>query len=169
MSIILKSVRENLRLTQEQVSLLTGVPVKTLRNWEQGVRKPSEWTVDLIIDKMLSAEMQKSIELSVDGDDETSILTFSSIKKRINEVVKDLDIDKVYLFGSYVNGDASPLSDIDLYMESDIFGLEFFGVIEKLRMSLHKKINLLSNRTVLDDSKIYNEIMKTGVAIYERH
>ncbi len=168
MSIILKSVRENLRLTQEQVSLLTGVPVKTLRNWEQGVRKPSKWTVDLIIDKMLSAEMQKSVELSVDGDDETSILTFSSIKMRITEVVKDLDIDKVYLFGSYVNGDASPLSDIDLYMESDIFGLEFYGVIEKLRMHLHKKIDLLSNRTVLVDSKIYNEIMKTGVAIYER-
>jgi len=131
MSIILKSVRKNLRLTQEQVSSLTGIPVKTLRNWEQGIRKPSEWTVDLIIDKMLSAEMQKSIELSVDGD-------------------------------------ASPLSDIDLYMESDIFGLEFYGVIEKLRMHLHKKINLLSNRTVLVDSKIYNEIMKTGVAIYER-
>ncbi len=166
MSKILKRVREN--LTQEQVSLLTGVPVKTLRNWEQGVRKPSEWTMDLIIDKMLSAEMQKSIELSVDGDDETSILTFSSIKMKITEVVKDSDIDKVYLFGSYVNGDASPLSDIDLYMESDIFGLEFYGVIEKLRMHLHKKIDLLSNRTVLVDSKIYNEIMKTGVAIYER-
>ncbi len=102
MSIILKSVRKNLRLTQEQVSSLTGIPVKTLRNWEQGIRKPSEWTVDLIIDKMLSAEMQKSIELSVDGD-------------------------------------ASPLSDIDLYMESDIFGLEFYGVIEKLRMHLIKK------------------------------
>jgi len=168
MSIILKSIRENLKLTQEQVSLLTGVPVKTLRNWEQGVRKPSGWTVDLIIDKMLSAEMQKSIELSVDGDDETSILTFSSIKMRITEVVKDLDIDKVYLFGSYVNGDASPLSDIDLYMESDIFGLEFYGVIEKLRINLHKKIDLLSNRTVLVDSKIYKEIMKTGVTIYER-
>ena len=168
MKITLKTVRENIGLTQEQVSLLTGVPVKTLRNWEQGVRKPSEWTVDLIIDKMLSAEMQKNIELSIDGDDETNILTFSSIKMRITEVVKDLDIDKVYLFGSYVNGDASPLSDIDLYMESDIFGLEFFGVIEKLRMNLHKKIDLLSNRTVLVDSKIYKEIMKTGVAIYER-
>ncbi len=57
MSNNIKIVRENLELTQEQVSLLTGVPVKTLRNWEQEVRKPSEWTIDLVMDRLLRVKI----------------------------------------------------------------------------------------------------------------
>ncbi len=168
MKITLKTVRENIGLTQEQVSEITGVPVKTIRNWEQEIRTPSEWTMDLIIDKILAVEMNKNLEFNEDGDNETSVLTFSMIKKEITEVAKDLDIEKIYLFGSYVKGDASPISDIDLYMQSDIFGLEYFGVIERFRNVLHKKVDLLSNKTILSDSNIYDEIMKTGVVIYER-
>jgi predicted nucleotidyltransferase len=168
MKLTLKTIRENIGLTQEQVSQLTGVPVKTLRNWEQEIRKPSEWTMDLIIDKILATEMNKNIELNEDGDDEISILSFSMIKKEVSEVAKDLDIEKIYLFGSYIKGDVSPLSDIDLYMQSDIFGLEYYGVVERFRNALHKKVDLLSNKTLLPDSKIYDEIMKTGVVIYER-
>lgn len=168
MSIKLKTIRENIGLTQEQVSELTGVPVKTLRNWEQEIRKPSDWTMDLIIDKILNTEMNKNLELNEDGDDEIRVLSFSTIKKEITEVAKDLDIEKIYLFGSYVKGDMSPLSDIDLYMESDIYGLDYYGVVERFRNALHKKVDLLSNKTILPDSKIYNEIMKTGLVIYER-
>ena len=168
MEITLKTIREIIGLTQIQVSEITGVPVKTIRNWEQEIRKPSEWTMDLIIDKILATEMNKHVKLNEDGDDETSILTFSFIKKEITEVAKDLDIEKIYLFGSYIKGDVSPLSDIDLYMQSDIFGLEYFGVVERFRNALHKKVDLLSNKTVLPESKIYDEIMKTGVIIYER-
>ncbi|MDD5070721.1 MAG: nucleotidyltransferase domain-containing protein, partial [Candidatus Omnitrophica bacterium] len=49
-----------------------------------------------------------------------------------NEVPPDFLIDyfKVtplgYLFGSYVKGQATASSDIDLYMESDLYGLEYF-------------------------------------------
>jgi predicted nucleotidyltransferase len=168
MTIKLKKIRENIGLTQEQVSELTGVPVKTLRNWEQEIRKPSEWTMDLIIDKILTSEMNKNLELNDDGDDETSVLSYSLIKKEVTEVAKDLDIEKVYLFGSYVKGDMTALSDIDLYMQSDIFGLDYYGVVERFRNALHKKVDLLSNKTLLPDSKIYDEIMETGVVIYER-
>lgn len=168
MNITLKTIRDNIDLTQEQVSEITGVPVKTIRNWEQEIRKPSEWTMDLIIDKLLTVETNRNRDLNEDGDDETSILSFSLIKKEITEVAKDLDIEKIYLFGSYVKGDVSPLSDIDLYMQSDIYGLEYFGVVERFRNALHKKVDLLSNKTVLPDSKIYDEITKTGVIIYER-
>jgi predicted nucleotidyltransferase len=124
--------------------------------------------MDLIIDKILFTEMTKKLELNEDGDDEIRILSFSTIKKEITEVAKDLDIERIYLFGSYVKGDMSPLSDIDLYMESEIYGLDYYGVVERFRNALHKKVDLLSNKTVLPASKIYDEIMKTGVIIYER-
>jgi DNA-binding transcriptional regulator YiaG len=37
----IKTARVNMGFTQEEVSILTGIPVKTIRNWEQEVRKPS--------------------------------------------------------------------------------------------------------------------------------
>jgi hypothetical protein len=99
MSIKLKTIRNNMGLTQEQVSELTGVPVKTLRNWEQEIRRPSKWTMDLIIDKIIVTEMNKRLELNEDRDDEVRILSFSTIKKEITKVAKDFDIEKIYLFG----------------------------------------------------------------------
>lgn len=168
MKVTVKTIRENIGLTQEQVSLLTGVPVKTLRNWEQEIRKPSEWTMDLVVDRLLRIKLEENLKTEIQTDDEEHIISFLTIKNKVTEVVKEYDIEKVFLYGSYVKGEATPISDIDLYMESDLFGLDFFEIAEVLRESLHKKIGLLSNRTIIAESVIEQEIEKTGVLIYER-
>ncbi len=59
----LKKIRESIGFTQEQVSTLTGVPVKTLRNWEQGLRSPSKWALDLVIDKLLQIHIDEQFSL----------------------------------------------------------------------------------------------------------
>jgi len=164
MSKNIKIVRENLELTQEQVSLLTGVPVKTLRNWEQEVRKPSEWTIDLVMDRLLRVKMEEYANI----DESTGVLSFLTIKENVNKLAENYDIDKVYLFGSYIKGTATEDSDIDIFIESTLYGLDYFGFAEALRERLGKKIGLLSNKTVEANSAIENEINKTGVIIYER-
>jgi len=164
MSHKIKIVRENLELTQEQVSLLTGVPIKTLRNWEQEIRKPSEWTIDLIIDRLLRVKMEEYAQV----DESTGILSFLTIKENVSEVANSYDIEKIFLFGSYIKGTAKEDSDIDIFIESSLFGLDFFGFAEALRERLGKKIGLLSNKTIEPKSVIENEIYETGVLIYER-
>jgi hypothetical protein len=160
----MKILRDNLELTQEQVSLLTGVPVKTLRNWEQEVRKPSDWTLDLVMDRILRVKMEEYSK----ANESIGILSFITIKENVREVAKNYDIKRIYLFGSYIKGNAQEDSDIDLYMESSLFGLDYFSFAESLRSKLNKKIGLLSNKTVKQNSTIENEIFKTGVLIYER-
>lgn len=49
MSTKIRRIRHNTQMTQEEFSNLLNIPLKTLRNWEQGIRKPNDWT-DLIID-----------------------------------------------------------------------------------------------------------------------
>lgn len=164
MSNNIKIIRDNLELTQEQVSLLTGVPVKTLRNWEQEVRKPSEWTIDLVMDRLLRVKLEEYAKI----DEFTGVLSFLTIKENISKIAKNYDIEKVYLFGSYVKGQATQNSDVDLYMESDLYGLEYFEFVEQLREKLKKKVEVLSNKTIQEYSKIDEEINKTGVLIYER-
>jgi len=57
---------------------------------------------------------------------------------------------------------------VDLYMVSSLYGLEYFEFVEELRLALKKKVEVLSNKTVEKQSKIEEEITKTGVLIYER-
>lgn len=164
MSHKIKVVRKNLELTQEQVSLLTGVPLKTLRNWEQEVRKPSEWTIDLVMDRLLRVKMEEYANIA----ESKGILSFLTIKENVSDLAKKYDIEKIYLFGSYIKGTAKEDSDIDIFIESSLFGLDFFGFAEALRERLGKKIGLLSNKTIEPKSVIENEVYKTGVLIYER-
>jgi len=160
----IKLLRENLELTQEQVSSLTGVPVKTLRNWEQEARTPSEWTLDLVMDRLLRVKMEEIAKTS----DSEGVLSFLTIKKNIADIAKNYNVERVYLFGSYVKGQANEKSDVDLYMESELFGLDYFEFAEAIRERLHKKIELLSNKTIVPQSLISKEINSTGVLIYER-
>lgn len=160
----LKAIRENLGLTQLEISNLIGIPVNTLRNWEQETRTPSEWVLNLLIDRIL----RESNEQHSVVDESTSILSFLTIKKSVAKIAEKYDIKRIYLFGSYVKGQATASSDIDLYMESDLYGLEYFEFAEQLRGNLKKKVEVLSNKTIQEHSKIDEEIKKTGVLIYER-
>jgi predicted nucleotidyltransferase len=160
----IKQIRNNIGMTQDEVSKLIGIPVKSIRNWEQEIRKPSQWTIDLIIDRLLREKNEKVQTM----DESTGILSFLSIKKAIYEVANRYNIDRIYLFGSYAKGEATGQSDIDLFMESELFGLDYFEFIEVLREHLGKKIELLSDQTIQKSSRIDQEIQNTGILIYER-
>jgi len=160
----LKIVRNNLNLTQKEVSNMIGVPINTIRNWEQESRIPSSWALNVLIDRMLGEINQQNIAV----DESTGILSFLTIKKGVSKVAEKYDIERVYLFGSYSKGQATEDSDVDFYMISNLYGLEYFEFIEELRETLNKKIEVLSNKTVHENSKIEEEISKTGILIYER-
>jgi predicted nucleotidyltransferase len=155
----IRELRNNFKLTQAEFATLLGMPVKTIRNWEQGIRIPSEWVLDLIYDKTLS--------LAQNG--KSKVLSFLDIKKAVKEVAYKHNISKVYLFGSYAKGEATPNSDIDLYMETKIKDITHFGIAEEIRERLDdKKIDLLSPMFVIKNSKIDLEIKETGILLYER-
>jgi predicted nucleotidyltransferase len=160
----LKAVRENLSLTQIEISNLLGIPVNTIRNWEQEIRTPSEWVLDLLIDRIFREMNEQQTVV----DEETGLLSFLTIKKGVTKIAEKYNIKRIYLFGSYVKGQATAHSDIDLYMETDLYGLEYFEFVEQLRGNLKKKVEVLSNKTIQEQSKIDEEIKKTGVLIYER-
>ena len=48
----IKSERIRHNLTQEQVSNITGVPVRTIQNWESGIRKCPDYVEKMILDKL---------------------------------------------------------------------------------------------------------------------
>ena len=74
-------------------------------------------------------------------------------------------IKTCYLFGSYAKSKANPSSDVDLLIESDITGLDYYGLIEELRSNLHKKIDLLTLNSISNNAEMMYEILKDGIRI----
>lgn len=50
----IKEAREEAGLTQKQVQEMVGVPIRTLQNWENGVRVCPQYVENLLIEKLLS-------------------------------------------------------------------------------------------------------------------
>ena len=75
-------------------------------------------------------------------------------------------VEFCYLFGSYAKGYANEKSDVDLCVSTSLTGLDFFGLIEDIRVALHKKVDLIRFDTLNNNLKLINEIMKDGIKIY---
>lgn len=99
-------------------------------------------------------------------DEEHGVLTVEEIRNACREVFRDYPVQYCYLFGSYAKGKADASSDIDLLIQSEITGLRFYELVEKLRSALHKKIDLLDVKQLTSNPEFLNEVLKDGIKIY---
>lgn len=51
-------------------------------------------------------------------------------------------------------------------VKTDISGLKFYDLIEKLREELNKKVDLLNFEQLNNNLDLINEILKDGIKIY---
>ena len=99
-------------------------------------------------------------------DENHGILTINQIKDICTDVFQDIDIDYCYLFGSYAKGKATEVSDVDLLISTSISGIKFYDLVEVLRESLKKKVDVLNKEQLINNPDLMNEILKDGVKIY---
>ena len=90
----------------------------------------------------------------------------SEIKEVLLPIFKGYHVRKAILFGSYAKGTADANSDIDIYVDSGLKGLAFFGLLEDVVESLKKNVDLIDASQVNMTSKVMEEINRTGVIIY---
>ena len=152
----LKKKRLELDISQVEAALFLNISRRTYQTYES--------LIDNFNDKYFYLLDKLSKYNYV--DEENGILTFEYIKKTINNILSKYDVKSCYLFGSYAKGNAKEKSDIDLLIDSDITGLQFFGLIEELRESLHKKVDLLNINQVVNNKELLSEILKDGVKVY---
>lgn len=95
------------------------------------------------------------------------IYTVEQLKTMLTPVFRLHGVKRAVLFGSYGKGVAKADSDIDLLVDSRLRGLRFVGLMEDVRSTVDKDIDLLDISHVEDNSKVQEEIKKTGVLLYE--
>ena len=93
-------------------------------------------------------------------------MNVETIKNMLDPIFKSYNVKKAILFGSYAKGYATDRSDVDIYVESGLHGLKFFGLLEDVVTALGKDVDLIDERQIKKPSKIMDEIQKYGVVIY---
>ena len=149
-------VRNEYGLSQIEAASIVGVPVRTYRRYEcdenYGDKLKRQAIINMIVSECEITETK-------------GVLTIEQIKSVVVPILKKRNINYCYLFGSYSKGTAKDSSDVDLLIDTDITGMEFFGLIEEIRETLHKKIDLLRLKDLSSDNPIVLEILKEGVRI----
>lgn len=98
------------------------------------------------------------------------IYTIEEIKEILKEILKDFSVKKAILFGSYAKNIPTSKSDIDLVIDSDgkLLNIYFYGLLESLVEKLNKNIDLFEISEIQKNSRIYNDIQKEGIVVYEK-
>ena len=97
----------------------------------------------------------------------SEIYTIEQLKAMLIPVFRVHGVQRAVLFGSYGKGVASVDSDIDLLVDSKLRGLRFVGLMEDVRSTVDKDVDMLDVSHVEENSEIDEEIKKTGVLLYE--
>jgi len=155
----IKELRKSLNLTQEAVSKLTNIPLRTYKMYENDKNKIGTIKYEYILNKLNEYAFI---------DEEHGVLTIDQVKKICTNVFEEYNIEYCYLFGSYAKNIAKENSDIDLLISSEISGMKFYGLIERLRLDLKKKVDVLDINQLVNNRELLNEILKDGIKIYEQ-
>lgn len=155
----LKELRISKKLTQKQASVLLGVSLRSYKDYENDESK-----VNTLKYRSMVNELEKYIVL----DEEHGLLTIDEIKAACKTVLDEYSVKYCILFGSYAKGTATEQSDVDLLISTDVTGLRFYGIVERLRNELHKKVDLLDLRQLTDNRDLLDDILKDGVKVYEQ-
>ena len=97
----------------------------------------------------------------------SEVYTIEQLKTMLIPIFRLHGVKRAVLFGSYGKGLAGADSDIDLLVDSRLRGLRFVGLIEDVRNTVDKDVDLLDVSHVEENSKVQDEIKKSGVLIYE--
>ena len=94
--------------------------------------------------------------------------SLDDLRACLTPVFRRNGVRKAVLFGSYARSTATSQSDVDLWVDSGLRGLSFFGLLEDVCQSLHCPVDLIDRADVIPGSPVDREIRATGVVLYEQ-
>ncbi len=98
------------------------------------------------------------------------IYTIEEIKEVLMKILENMPVYRVTLFGSYAKNCATKDSDLDFIIDTkeNLKGFKLFSLITKIEEAFRKNVDAFEKTEIIENSKIDNEIKKTGVVVYEK-
>ena len=153
----LKELRSSKSLTQKAAAALCCIPLRTYVRYENNPDAEGSLKYQYLFQ-----------EISQFGfvDENHGVLSKEEIVRSCNLVFQTYPVEYCSLFGSYAKGLASETSDVDLLLCTNITGIKFYGLVERLRETLKKNVDVLEVRQLTNNPELINEILRDGVKIY---
>ena len=92
--------------------------------------------------------------------------SIEEVKANLIPVFEGYNVRKAVLFGSYAKGMVNERSDIDIFVDSGLKGLQFFGLLEDVTNALNMPVDMIDSSQVEQGSRVLSEINTTGILIY---
>ncbi len=155
----LKTLRKEKGLTQKECANYLNIPLRTYQYYEENQSDPDSFKYQYLYEKLNKYGYV---------DEEHGLLSIEKIKDVCKKIFDNerYEVEECYLFGSYAKGYAKEDSDVDLFIKSPINGISYFGLIEEIRETLGKKIELLNQDQIKDNPELAKEILLDGIRIY---
>ena len=153
----LKELRIEKKMTQQDVADLVGISLRSYKSYENDEKKQNTIKYNYIVE-----QLSKINQI----DEDTGILELEDIVRKCSKVFERYDVSFCYLFGSYAKGKATQTSDVDLLISANVKGLKFYGLVEEIRTTLHKKVDVLDVNQLKENIELTEEILKDGIKIY---
>ncbi len=98
------------------------------------------------------------------------IYTVEEIKRILKQLLKNMPVENVILFGSYAKNQATKDSDLDFVIDTkeQLIGFKLFSLITKIEETFNKDVDAFEKSEIIENSKIDKEIKRTGVVVYEK-
>ncbi len=157
MALLIKELRARKGLTQVEAARLTGIPLRTYKDYETNPKR--EGTVKY-------KHIVRALEEYGRIDETHGILKQDELVQLAADIFVKYDVSYAILFGSYARGTATETSDVDLLVSTTVTGLAFFGLAEELRGALNKKVDLLDLRQLKGNEELLDGVLREGIRIY---
>lgn len=98
------------------------------------------------------------------------VYSIEEIKQILANILQNMPVYSVILFGSYAQNTANKDSDLDLIIDTKetLMGFKLYSLITKIEEAFKKNVDGFEKSEIIKDSEIDKEIKKTGVIVYEK-
>ena len=122
----ISELRIFLKMSQRQFAMYFGIPIGTLRNWEQGISKPPEYVYNMLLasirrDKMINIETIKFIKLL----DELAEMSSNGIES-FEKANQDNHRDKIFYDEKSKDGKGGYRIVLDSFVRDDHHDIKSF-------------------------------------------
>lgn len=98
------------------------------------------------------------------------VYSIEEIKQILANILQNMPVYSVILFGSYAQNTANKDSDLDLIIDTKetLMGFKLYSLITKIEEAFKKNVDGFEKSEIIKDSEIDKEIKKTGVIVYNK-
>lgn len=153
----IKQLRIEKRLTQKDAADMIGISLRSYISYENDPKKEGSFKYGII---------RRMLQDVNPIDEDHGILMLSDIQTKCKPILDKYNVSFCYVFGSYAKGKADQHSDVDILVSTETGGLRFYELVEEIRSSLNKRVDVLSADQLANNIELTKEILKDGVKIY---